>query len=63
MVNCGECSPAPSLRIVDMLAATLLRAWIERIKEAGHMLPLTHADQVTDFFPIGSRFYWRRCGH
>jgi pimeloyl-ACP methyl ester carboxylesterase len=43
---CGEHSPGPSRRIVEMLAAVMPRARIERIPGAGHMSPVTHPDAV-----------------
>ena len=46
LILCGENSPGPSRRIVDMLAAVMPGARIERIPGAGHMSPLTHPDHV-----------------
>jgi pimeloyl-ACP methyl ester carboxylesterase len=42
----GENSPAPSRRIVEMLAAILPRARVEVIPGAGHMSPFSHANAV-----------------
>ena len=46
LIVCGERSPGPSRRIVEMLGGAMPRARIERIAGAGHMSPLTHADAV-----------------
>ena len=42
----GALSPAPSRRIVNMLAGALTGARVEVIFRAGHMSPLSHADTV-----------------
>ena len=46
LILCGECSPGPSRRIVEMLGAAMPGARIARIAGAGHMSPLTHANAV-----------------
>ncbi|NIR28488.1 MAG: alpha/beta hydrolase [Gammaproteobacteria bacterium] len=46
LIVCGQRSPGPSRRIVEMLADTMPQARVERIAGAGHMSPLTHRDQV-----------------
>jgi pimeloyl-ACP methyl ester carboxylesterase len=46
LILCGERSPGPSRRIVEMLAAAMPLARLERIPGAGHMSPLTHPDAV-----------------
>ncbi|MDA7948108.1 MAG: alpha/beta hydrolase [Hyphomicrobiaceae bacterium] len=46
LLVCGGRSPAPSRRIVEMLASTLSGARVHRIAGAGHMSPLTHAHAV-----------------
>lgn len=46
LILCGERSPGPSRRIVEMLATAMPLARLERIPEAGHMSPLTHPDAV-----------------
>ena len=46
LILCGEHSPGPSQRIVEMLAEVMPRARIERIAGAGHMSPLTHPEPV-----------------
>jgi pimeloyl-ACP methyl ester carboxylesterase len=46
LILCGERSPGPSRRIVEMLETTLPRARLERIPGAGHMSPVTHPDAV-----------------
>jgi pimeloyl-ACP methyl ester carboxylesterase len=43
---CGDCSPGPSRRIVELLAATMPHAVTARIPGAKHMSPLTHPDAV-----------------
>jgi len=44
----GERSPAPSRRIVELLAAAVPHAQVVRIAGAGHMSPLTHAQPVNE---------------
>lgn len=46
LLLCGEVSPAPSRRIVEMLAAVLPHSRVEAIPGAGHMSPFTHANAV-----------------
>lgn len=46
LIVCGDSSPAPSRRIVDMLAEAMPGARVQRIAGAGHMSPLTHPDAV-----------------
>lgn len=46
LILCGEHSPGPSRRIVEMLATVMPRAHIKRILGAGHMSPVTHPDDV-----------------
>jgi pimeloyl-ACP methyl ester carboxylesterase len=46
LILCGDCSPGPSRRIVDILAATMPQARVQHIAGAGHMSPLTHPDAV-----------------
>ncbi len=46
LLVCGDRSPAPSRRIVEMLASSIGGARVHRISGAGHMSPLTHADAV-----------------
>ncbi len=46
LILCGERSPAPSRRIVEMLADAMPNARVKRIPGAGHMSPLTHRDHV-----------------
>lgn len=42
----GQHAPAPTRRIVELLAATLPQARAEVIDGAGHMAPLTHSREV-----------------
>ena len=42
----GENSPAPVHRIADLLSATLLDARQAVLQDAGHMLPLSHANTL-----------------
>ena len=42
----GSLSPAPSCRIVEMLARTIAGAHVEVISGAGHMSPHTHPGPV-----------------
>ncbi len=46
LLICGDRSPAPSRRIVDLLSAVNPRAQIEWIPGAGHMSPLSHPHAV-----------------
>jgi pimeloyl-ACP methyl ester carboxylesterase len=46
LLLCGDRSPAPSCRIVDMLASTMPHARVVQIQDAGHMSPFTHSDAV-----------------
>lgn len=46
LLVCGDRSPGPSRRIVELLRGALHRASVKRIAGAGHMSPLTHADAV-----------------
>ena len=46
MVLCGERSPGPSRRIVDMLVSVMPRARLVPIADAGHMSPMTHPEPV-----------------
>jgi pimeloyl-ACP methyl ester carboxylesterase len=46
LLVCGENSPGPSRRIVELLHAALPNATVVRIPGAGHMSPLTHAEPV-----------------
>ncbi|MBM3597521.1 MAG: alpha/beta hydrolase [Alphaproteobacteria bacterium] len=44
----GTCSPLPAQRISDLLSRTLPEANLEMVAGAGHMLPLTHRDEVNN---------------
>jgi pimeloyl-ACP methyl ester carboxylesterase len=46
LILCGDRSPGPSRRIVDMLVSAMPRARLEPIPDAGHMSPMTHPDFV-----------------
>jgi pimeloyl-ACP methyl ester carboxylesterase len=46
LILCGERSPGPSRRIVDMLVSAMPRARLAPIAGAGHMSPMTHPDPV-----------------
>jgi len=46
LVLCGERSPGPSRRIVDMLVSAMPRARLAPIAGAGHMSPMTHPEAV-----------------
>jgi pimeloyl-ACP methyl ester carboxylesterase len=46
LMICGDLSPAPSRRIVDLLSAAIARARIVRISGAGHMSPLSHPHAI-----------------
>lgn len=48
LIVCGECSPAPSRGIVEMLADFMAGARVERIAGAGHMSPYTHPGPVNE---------------
>lgn len=43
---CGEKSPGPSQRIVELLASVMPHARIIRIEGAGHMSPMSHPEAV-----------------
>lgn len=42
----GTRSPAPTRRICELLARVLPESRLATIEGAGHMAPLTHADQI-----------------
>lgn len=44
----GGASPLPARRICGQLSRVIAAARLETIEGAGHMLPLTHADQVNE---------------
>lgn len=44
----GALSPRPTRRICELLAQALPEARLVTLEGAGHMAPLTHADQVND---------------
>ncbi len=46
LILCGEQSPGPSRRIVQMLKEAMPSARVTEINGASHMSPLTHADAV-----------------
>ena len=46
LILCGDASPAPSRRIVEMLAANMPCSRVEAIPGAGHMSPFTHVHVV-----------------
>lgn len=46
LLVCGERSPGPSRRIVEILARFMRGATVARIEGAGHMSPYTHRDSV-----------------
>ncbi|MDX1514681.1 MAG: alpha/beta hydrolase [Gammaproteobacteria bacterium] len=46
LLMCGENSPGPSRRIVDLLDSAMPDARIARVPAAGHMSPLTHPGPV-----------------
>jgi pimeloyl-ACP methyl ester carboxylesterase len=46
LLLCGDRSPAPSCRIVEMLASTMPHARVVQIQGAAHMSPFTHSDAV-----------------
>ena len=46
LILCGERSPGPSRRIVEMLVSAMPRTRLKRIPGAGHMSPMTHPDFV-----------------
>ena len=46
LLLCGDRSPAPSRRIVEMLASTMAHARVVQIQDAAHMSPFTHSDAV-----------------
>jgi pimeloyl-ACP methyl ester carboxylesterase len=42
----GTASPAPTLRIAELVAQLLPKARLQAVDGAGHMLPLTHGEAV-----------------
>jgi len=46
LLLCGECSPAPSCRIIEILASSMPHSRAVQIQGAGHMSPFTHSDTV-----------------
>ena len=44
----GTASPAPTLRIAELVAQLLPRARLQTVDGAGHLLPLTHGEAVND---------------
>lgn len=48
LIVCGECSPGPSRRIVEMLMDAMPDTRLARIEGAGHMSPLTHTSAVNE---------------
>ena len=46
LVLSGTASPAPTLRIAELVAQLLPRARLRTVDGAGHMLPLTHGEAV-----------------
>jgi pimeloyl-ACP methyl ester carboxylesterase len=48
LLICGEKSPGPSRRIVEMLAAAMVDVRVEQIEGAGHMSPYTHSAIVNE---------------
>jgi pimeloyl-ACP methyl ester carboxylesterase len=46
LILCGERSPGPSRRIVEMLGESMVDVQVREISGAGHMSPLTHPDAV-----------------
>jgi pimeloyl-ACP methyl ester carboxylesterase len=46
LLVCGEKSPGPSRRIVELLASVMPHARTVRISGAGHMSPMTHPEAV-----------------
>lgn len=47
LLVCGDRSPAPSRRLVEMLAAAMRETRTVRLQGAGHMSPFTHPDAVS----------------
>jgi pimeloyl-ACP methyl ester carboxylesterase len=48
LLLCGDRSPAPSCRIVEMLASAMPHARVVRIQNADHMSPFTHSEAVNE---------------
>jgi len=46
LLLCGERSPATTRRITGLLAEAIPGARLQVVADAGHMLPLTHGEQV-----------------
>lgn len=46
LLICGERSPVPTRRIVELLHAVMTKARLKAIPGAGHMAPITHRDIV-----------------
>ena len=48
LILCGQHSPGPSRRIVEMLTEIMPRAKLSQVPGAGHMSPLTHPGVIND---------------
>ncbi len=46
LILCGDKSPAPSRRIVEMLVSAMPNARLKPVVGANHMSPITHPDEV-----------------
>lgn len=46
LLLCGDRSPAPSCRIIEILASSMPHSRAVQIQGAGHMSPFTHSDTV-----------------
>lgn len=58
LILCGQHSPGPSKKIVEMLATAIPQARLQRIPGAGHMSPLNHPDAVNQ--AISAHLYQHR---
>jgi pimeloyl-ACP methyl ester carboxylesterase len=60
LILCGDLSPLPTQQICRHLVRKLANARLEKIADAGHMLPLTHPEEVHQLIVafIGSKPIW-----
>jgi pimeloyl-ACP methyl ester carboxylesterase len=60
LILCGDLSPLPTQQICRCLAHKLANTRLEKIADAGHMLPMTHLEEVRQQIVafVGSKPVW-----